>query len=481
MSLTINTNIASLNAQRNLANSQNSLNVSLQRLSTGLRINSARDDAAGLAISERFTAQIRGLGQAVRNANDGISLVQTAEGAMGESVNALHRIRELAVQSANSTNSSSDRQTLNVEVQQLISEVDRIATQTTFNNNKILASTGGFSATFQIGGNVGETVGVNITASRSTDLGVSSNFSNISSENDATFATRLRTQFVGALSSSTLNGATLTDVATNQNSINKVNSVNNSSSGASAFIYGNSLVGTANTANGAGATNSGDIVVNGVEIGSTAGGTVAQVVAAINLKTAEHGVIADAAAGGTLALFNRDGSSINLTVKSADAAAATGFTNGTTSTVAAGANGAIVMNHDLSVGALNVNATATAGALEGSTTDTSIGLTSVSLASVDINTQAGANIAMLVSDRAIDTINNNRSTLGAVQNRLDSTIAALNSTVENLSSSRSRIQDADFAAETAMLSKAQILQQAGISILSQANALSQNALSLLQN
>ena len=170
MAQTINTNIASLNAQRNLNTSQNALNTSLQRLSSGLRINSAKDDAAGLAISERFTAQIRGLNQAARNANDGISLAQTGEGALGEVTNNLQRIRELAVQSANATNSSSDRAALDAEVQQLISEIDRVASQTNFNGVKLLD--GSFSSQlFQVGANVGDTITLSAVVN-STALGL---------------------------------------------------------------------------------------------------------------------------------------------------------------------------------------------------------------------------------------------------------------------------------------------------------------------
>lgn len=167
----INTNIASLNAQRNLTRSQGMLSTSLQRLSSGLRINSAKDDAAGLAISERFTAQIRGLNQAARNANDGISLAQTGEGALAEVTNNLQRIRELAVQSANATNSASDRAALQQEVDQLVAEIDRVATQTNFNGVNLLDGT--FSSqTFQVGANVGETIDISgLASARSSSLG----------------------------------------------------------------------------------------------------------------------------------------------------------------------------------------------------------------------------------------------------------------------------------------------------------------------
>ncbi|MCL5061265.1 MAG: flagellar protein FlaB, partial [Candidatus Thermoplasmatota archaeon] len=171
MAAVINTNVASINAQRNLTTSQNSLQTSLQRLSSGLRINSAKDDAAGLAISERFTTQIRGLNQAVRNANDGISLAQTGEGALGELTQNLQRVRELAVQSANATNSASDRAALDLEVQQRIAEIERIASQTSFNGRKILDGSFG-NAAFQVGANVGETISVGLNTSMKTaDIG----------------------------------------------------------------------------------------------------------------------------------------------------------------------------------------------------------------------------------------------------------------------------------------------------------------------
>jgi flagellin len=171
MALTINTNVASLNAQRNLGMSQNGVNKSMQRLSSGLRINSAKDDAAGLGISNRMTAQIRGLNQAVRNANDGISLAQTAEGALGESTNILQRMRELAIQSANDTNSVDDRNSLNAEVTQLVAELDRIAANTTFNGRGLLnGSTAG--ALFHVGAEAGQTISVTITSAGATTLGV---------------------------------------------------------------------------------------------------------------------------------------------------------------------------------------------------------------------------------------------------------------------------------------------------------------------
>ncbi|HAD08107.1 MAG TPA: flagellin, partial [Porticoccaceae bacterium] len=176
MAQIINTNISSLNAQRNLNSTQGSLATSFQRLSSGLRINSAKDDAAGQAIVERFTTQIRGLNQAIRNASDGISLAQTGEGALNEVVNNLQRIRELAVQSANATNSASDRAALDQEVQQRLAEIERVAVQTSFNGQKILDGTFG-SAQFQVGANVGDTISVNLnTSTRLTAIGKTADY-----------------------------------------------------------------------------------------------------------------------------------------------------------------------------------------------------------------------------------------------------------------------------------------------------------------
>lgn len=279
MALTVNTNIASLNAQRNLSNSQSSLNISLQRLSTGLRVNSAKDDAAGLAIAERMNAQVRGLAVGIRNAGDGISLAQTAEGALGSVTEGLQRMRELAVQSSNATNGSSDRTSLDAEYNQLGSELSRIVAGTEFNGISILATSGAGAQVFQVGPN--NTANDRITVTTS-DL----------------------------------------------------------------------------TASGAGS------------------------IAAVN--------------GG------------------------------------------------------------------------------------DVLSASGAQAAIGLVDAALDNINSERATLGAIQSRIEIAVRSLETTRENTAAARGRIIDADFAAETANLTKAQILQQAGVAMLSQANALPQTALALLQ-
>ncbi|PLW68285.1 flagellin [Pseudohalioglobus lutimaris] len=381
MASVINTNIASLNAQRNLGSSQNSLNTSLQRLSSGLRINSAKDDAAGLAISERMTSQIRGLNQAARNANDGISLAQTAEGALAEVTNNLQRIRELAVQSSNATNSQSDRDALQTEVSQLLNEIDRVANQTSFNGVKLLD--GSFSgAVFQIGANSGET----ITVASTTDA---------------------NTAALGSVTS-----ASTSDVATG-------------------------LTGFAT------AISAGDLIVNGVDVGAVASAGSAveragQLVNAINNVSAASGVGATYNSA-TAEIVLSSGSDIAFTGAALDATV-TGFT-----------------------------------AAENATTTTAAGIDTLNVSSF-----AAAQLAMDLVDSSLTTVNSARADLGAIQNRFESVVTSVQTTSENLSAARSRIRDTDFAAETANLTRAQILQQAGTAMLSQANSAPQNVLALLQ-
>ena len=384
MAAIINTNVVSLNAQRNLSSSQNALATSLQRLSSGMRINSAKDDAAGLAISERMTSQIRGLNQAARNANDGISMSQTAEGALGEIGNNLQRIRELAVQSRNASNSVSDRQALNNEVQQVKSEIDRVASSTSFNGTKLID--GSFTnQSFQVGANVGETI-------------------NISSLVNAQSS---------ALGSTTSSSANVTGAAS------------------TAF--------TAITA--------GDLTINGVSVGAVAAGSNAvtqgaNIAAAINTVSSTTNVTATADAAGKVTLTNGSGS--NTVVAFAGASATT----------------------------------ATTGLTAGTTTSTSS--TVAGFATVDISTTWGADTAIAAMDSALSALNAGRADLGAYQNRFSSAIANVQTTAENLSASRSRIVDTDFAAETATLSRNQVLQQAGTAMLTQANAMPQSVLALLR-
>jgi len=375
----INTNVMSLNAQRNLSTSGAQLATSLQRLSSGLRINSAKDDAAGLAISERFTTQIRGMDQAARNANDGISLSQTAEGAMGEISNNLQRIRELAVQSRNATNSATDRAALNSEAQQLKSEVDRVASQTSFNGVKLIDGSFANQA-FQVGANQGETISV----------------SSIVNANSSA---------LGSYSRATVTGAAAT-----------------------AFT----------------AVTAGDLTINGTSVGGLAAAASAterasQVRDAVNSKSDTTGVYA----------VNDTATTVTLVSTTAD----------------------IVVAH---AGA------SSSAAITGLTAATTARATSTGFASLDISTTSGADTAMQSMDAALSAISTARASMGAIQNRFSSVVANLSTTSENLSAARSRIQDADFAKETAQLTRTQILQQAGTAMLAQANQAPQSVLSLLR-
>jgi flagellin len=379
---TINTNIQSLNAQRNLMASQNSLSTSMQRLSSGLRVNSAKDDAAGLAISERMNAQIKGLNVAARNANDGISLAQTAEGALGKVGDMLQRMRELAVQSSNATNSQTDRDAMNAEVTQLKDEIGRVATQTSFNGTKLLNGT--FSAQqFQVGANAGETITVGSIAN-----------ANLAS----------------------LGGTT--NIAT-------------------ASVAASALTGFA-TALGAG-----DVLINGIDIGvvaasGSAGERANQLVEAINRVSGQTNVGASYDnATGQISLRSASGSIV--IAGAAPAIATSGFAAGT------------------------IAATPTTG-----------------IAGLSVSNFANSQTAMVQIDKALESINTSRASLGALQGRFENAVASINVTSENLSAARGRIVDADFAKETANLSRSQILQQAGTAMVAQANQLPQGVLALLR-
>ncbi len=465
MAQTINTNIASLTAQRTLNKSQSSLTTSLQRLSSGLRINSAKDDAAGLAISERFTGQIRGLVQAARNANDGISLAQTAEGSLKEVSNNLQRIRELAVQSANATNSSSDRAALQTEVSQLIAEVDRVALQTTFNGTKLLDGTF-TNKTFQIGANSGETINVNqIASARTSDLGA------------AYSASVTGSAITGDVSAGELliNGVDIGAVTGDAKLVAaKINSL--SGTGVTATANATTVTGTSMTA----ATLTGTITINGVQtasistLGADADADRDAVVAGINAISAATGVTATntgADASGVV-LTASDGRNITHSFSTLTAAA-TGLGAATTTRSSitldsSGSQGISLSGSDETVAGFTDNQTQAAT------------LSGTAVANIDISSVQGANDALAAVDAALETINSSRATLGAVQNRLESVVSSLQERSENLSAARSRIKDADFAAETANLTRGQILQQAGVAMLAQANSLPQNVLSLLQ-
>ena len=479
MPVVINTNVLSLNAQRNLSRSDSTLQTALQRLSSGLRINSAKDDAAGLAIANRFTTQIRGLNQAVRNANDGISLAQTAESALDELTNNLQRIRELAVQAANSTNSASDRAALDQEVQQRLAEVNRIASQTSFNGQKVLDGSFG-SAQFQVGANVGETIQVNLTTGvRADQLGQIATATggavtaNALTDGSVTIAVGTGTAVsVRASTAGTQAGQT------SDSAWAKLQAINGAGVSGLTATATNASTGTFATVSSAGGTSTYNLTINGVAIyagtGNIASGaslTVADVAAQVNLFSAQTGVAASVS-GSSLTLTAADGRNV---VVAETIANATGTASGTG--IAAAQEGTLRGTLTLSASE-NITLGGTPADIGYSVT--SIAKDSNTLASVAVTSVANANSAIQRVDAALTSVSSLRSQFGAIQNRFESTISNLQAVSENLTASRSRIQDADFAAETASLTKAQILQQAGVAVLAQANAAPQVVLGLLR-
>jgi flagellin len=482
MAMTVNTNVMSLNAQRNLSKSQSLLATSLQRLSSGLRINSAKDDAAGLAIAERFTTQINGLNQAVRNANDGISLSQTAESAMDEVVNNLQRIRELAVQSANATNSDADRQALDAEVQQRLAEIDRIATQTTFNGRRVLDGSFG-TAVFQVGANVGDTIAISLDSGvRINQIGHLATDTGTEVTSGDLTAGGMTIQ-VGSGTAVTV-GASVDGALPGQDADSAyAKKIALDGAGVSGLTVTATDEQTSTFADVQAADY--DLSINGVVIYADYDATVnpdltnAAVADAINVQASETGVRASVDSNGDLVLTAADGRNIQIDQNATAGEGLTGTIGGTDFSQGGSQTGTGRGTIELSA---SQNIT-----LAGADVDT-IGFTDGQIIEVDTSSLANANIlsvdgandTILRVDAALASVSSIRGDLGAIQNRFDSTIASLSAVSENLSASRSRIQDADFASETANLTKAQILQQAGVAVLSQANASPQAVLGLLQ-
>ncbi len=570
----INTNVMALNAQRQLNKSQNGLSTSMERLSSGLRINSAKDDAAGLAITDRMTSQIGGLNVAVRNANDGISLAQTAEGAMQEVTNILQRMRDLAIQSANGSNSDSDRASIQVEIDQLVSEIDRIGETTSFNGQKVLDGSFG-TRTFHVGANANETIPVSTGDVRARALGTNPGLVQsigtraahqadaggtqgiatagastdsvalgdvvIYTGSDSTTAVDIAAaKYGGAMSmsvtSGTANGLTSSgskdtigegDVVfkiaerikyiVDQGDLDGVyvsastsfNAADISTTGG--LLDGINFAQAPNQQNrdvAAGSIGEGRLQINNVSIGPASfldGDADGSLVNAINAKTQETGVTASMDNLGRLTLSNDTGKDILIRIDTT-VNAATGRVNGdsTTSAVATAAmlfgggdttaSGITAVSTSIRVtGNLKVTSDDTVNIV--GTGDSKAGFNGYkkidgveqdnvaavgSIANADVTTIAAANTLIETIDGAISQIDDRRAVLGAVQNRFGSTISNLENVAQNVSAARSRIKDADFAQETAEMTRNQILQQAGTSMLSQANASLQGVLSLLQ-
>lgn len=582
MASVINTNIASLNAQRNLTMSQTSMQVSLQRLSSGLRINTAKDDAAGLAMSERMSSQIRGLDQARRNANDGVSLAQTAEGALQSSGDILQRIRELTVQSMNGSNTASDRAAINTEVQSLSQELQRVATTTAFNGKNILDGSAG-SISFQVGAIANQTI-TSSTGNFQTSnygnyrVGALSSFTDAglgdlvkgSINADGTIANRAQLTRVGTGGASAITASDKFDLVTTSGSTtirygqgtsarDIADQINDSDTGviataSTAFVLGGaadsaipiaSTLTTGRFAQGksytfyvasdtsdpTGATKPTSYTTIGFSVGGstdTAGADqdvlsadqLSAAAQAFNDKSGTTGLTAkvvktesDGTNGGSYALylFNETGADVRIAaatndddIRFEDMGVLDGDTTNTLgSGVAATANAAIISKiADTADGwadgegdwitgqlvldsnkAFSVDTSGSATATDFFTDDNAGIAITASLqqtAKMDVSSAEAAARTLAIVDSALATVNDQRARFGALQNRFESTVINLMTTSENLSAARSRIRDADFALETANLTRNQILQQAGTAMLAQANALPQQVLSLLK-
>jgi flagellin len=495
MASVINTNISSLNSQRNLSSSQTALSTSIQRLSSGLRINSAKDDAAGLAISDRMSSQIRGMTQASRNANDGVSLAQTAEGALASSGDILQRIRELAVQSSNATNSSSDRQALQTEVGQLGSELNRIAQTTSFNGQALLDGTMG-TANFQVGADANQLIsasGANFLTNTYGNNRVENDAAAVGATSNAAASTITIAGNLGSEDITTTTSSTAKSIAASVNSATAKTGVT-----ASAQTDVNLAVSSGAYSFNLGSDNSSAVTVS-FTVGSSStppsSTDLAAGINAINAQTANTGVTAEFdSENGGIKLTNSTGNDITVTngatastgtfsmatYEATDASTGlTGLTAGLDISAAAGTgvgNGRVTYDSNVSFAVSDAGS----GLLTSGTAGTNQASELKSVASLDVTSFAGAQLALKITDAALATVNSQRAQYGALQSRFSSAISNLTTTTENLSASRSRIVDTDFASETANMTRGQILQQAGTAMLAQANSLPNGVMSLLR-
>ncbi|MFK4025633.1 flagellin [Stutzerimonas balearica] len=474
MALTVNTNVASLNTQKNLNKASDALSTTMQRLSSGLKINSAKDDAAGLQISNRLTSQINGLNVAVKNANDGISIAQTAEGAMQESTNILQRMRELALQSANGSNSAEDRASLQSEYSQLTTELTRIANTTTFGGRNLLDGSFG-TTSFQVGANANETINVtlgNISANsigsqqvKSVGVGPSTTgvaggaitVTGSGQSEDITVAAGASAKEVAKQLNGLISGLTATASTEAQFTVDAAAATTPASFTMTVGDQSVDFVGVTDTASLAEQLSS-----NASKLGISVNYNEEAGTLSVKSDTGENISFSATTDAGSIEIATKDGSgAYGTAVALADGLIATG---------------AIELN---SAKGYTLNGAGVDGlfAATGTETATSVKTT---ITQTDITSADGAQSAIAVIDKAISNIDTQRADLGAVQNRFDSTVSNLQSIVENSTSARSRIQDADFASETAELTKQQTLQQASTAILAQANQLPSSVLSLLQ-
>ncbi len=494
MSLFINTNIASLYAQNNVANSQSALAISIQRLSSGLRINSAKDDAAGMAIAARMTSQIGGMSQAAQNANDGISLAQTAEGALAQVTNDLQTMRNLSVQAANGTNSSGDRASIQASISQLQADISQISSNTQYNGLNLLDGTLS-NVQFQVGANAGQTINASVGTSAANSIG---NYQ-LSANGTMTAAVgaAATTSPVNTVAAQTLtiagNGATATAAISVSSSAYAIaQAVNTATANGNTNVKATALttatLGTFSVGGAVSFTLFGSNAT-GVSISATLSTTtdVAGLAAAINAQAATTGVTAVANTNnGSLALTQSQGYDIKIQAfTNGVATAALTGSSGIAQALTSGSTNSSTVGGQVSFNASNgytVTASVATGIFTAATANAG---TLSAVSSIDVTTMTngiptGANSALTVVDSAITYINGLRASLGALQNRFGNAQSALTTTETNMQQARSRIQDTDFASETANLTHNQILQQAGTAMLAQANALPNSVLTLLK-
>lgn len=478
MAINVFTNVSSLNAQRNLANNSASMSKSLQRLSSGMRINTAADDAAGLTISQGLTAQVRGLNQASRNASDGLSMLGTAESAISSQTDILQRMRELAVQASSDTNNGANRTDINNEVTQLKTELNRIANTTSFNGNNLLDGSY-ISKDLQVGANATSNDRINITlaSNKGADLGSAYKMTGAVTTTAITAGqivlngTAVGASVADGVSTANANASALAKA----NAVNAVSSTTNITADADTTFTGVAAQNTTAAVKG--------LTINGVTITDTTTGISlasandTSLMNAINSQYSATGVTASLNSSNNLVLNAADGRNV---VIAAVGAGADITSSGLTAT--AGVTSAT------QVGTLTLRSTSTfstAGSNAGALTATGMSAnaslaTTENVQALDLTSKSGAQLGIKILDVALSQLNSRRASIGALTNRLNSTISNLSSASENASAANSRIMDADFASETAAMSRSQVLQQAGVAILAQANQAPQLALSLLR-
>lgn len=508
MALGINTNLASMAAQRALTNSQSDAATAMQRLSTGLRINSAKDDAAGLAVANSLTTQVRGLEQAGRNANDAVSMVQTAEGGLAAITDNLQRMRELAVQAASDSLGSTERTYLNTEFAQLITEIDRVANSTTYNSLNLLDGSyksGTADLTFQVGANnvaANDRMTINIADSNTAALGAT-----------ATTATLVGTELGGAIADGDLlikvgTAGTALDIGavsatgTTNFAANVKAAIEAANSDVTATVGGTSIaMGAYTNITGAGdaddlvsfsITNGADTVaiMTNVDASTATNVNAAAVDAAINTAasslTSAGITVSGSAANGDLTFSNTTGANLVVSMTIIDGATDDDTVVGGFSVLGTPGENAAAQTHT-GYGSITLTAsdsitvsgsdTVNAGFIASNLTASTAG---TAVSALSVTSQANAQTAITSIDSALDTVNSTRSSLGAYQVAFETMISNISIAAENSASARSRIMDTDFAVESANLAKTQVLQQAGISVLAQANAMPQQVLALLQ-